>query len=166
MAEQNQSQLAEIENLHNHNHKLEDKLIQSEEQFAALDQQSQADRKRLAAMQTELSDGNGNRLPPDVSTQLANLSRRYPSLQFDSTTGAAKLDSDILFDPGEADLKDDAQQLLKEFAHIMRKPESRDLKMMVVGHTDALKITKHEVRDRFPDNFHLSAARALAVADF
>jgi chemotaxis protein MotB len=166
LAEQNQSQLAEMENLHNHNHKLEDKLIQSEEQLAAIDQQSQADRKRLAALQTELSDGKGNRLPPGVSTQLANLSRRYPSLQFDSTTGAAKLDSDLLFDPGDAELKEDAQDLLKEFAHIMRAPESRDLKMMVVGHTDSLKITKHEVRDRFPDNFHLSAARALAVADF
>jgi chemotaxis protein MotB len=166
LAEQSQAQLSEMENLRTHNHKLEDKLIQSEEQLAVLDQQSQTDRKRLAALQTELSDGNGNRLPPGLSTQLANLSRRYPSLQFDTTTGAAKLDSDILFDPGEAELKDDAQQMLKEFAHILRAPESRDLKLMVVGHTDALKITKHEVRDRFPDNFHLSAARALAVADY
>jgi chemotaxis protein MotB len=166
LAEQNQSQLSEMQNLQTHNHKLEDKLIQSEEQLAALDQQSQAVRKRLAALQTELSDGNGNRLPPGLSTQLANLSRRYPSLQFDTTTGAAKLDSDVLFDPGEAELKDDTQQMLTEFAHILRAPESRDLKLMVVGHTDALKITKHEVRDRFPDNFHLSAARALAVADY
>lgn len=166
LAEQNQSQLAEMENLKNHNHKLEDKLIQSEEQLAVLDQQLQADQKRLVAMQAELSDGKGNRLPQGLSTQLANLSRRYPSLQFDTNTGAAKLDSDILFDPGEAELKDDAQQMLTEFAHIMRKPESRDLKMMVVGHTDALKINKHDVRDRFPDNFHLSAARALAVADY
>ncbi|HEY2828026.1 MAG TPA: OmpA family protein [Pirellulales bacterium] len=166
LAEQSQAQIAELQNLQTHNHKLEDRLIQSEEQLAALDQQSQADRKRLAALQTELSDGNGNRLPSGLSTQLANLSRRFPSLQFDTTTGAAKLDSDVLFDPGEAELKDDAQQMLKEFAHILRAPESRDLKLMVVGHTDALKITKHEVRDRFPDNFHLSAARALAVADY
>ena len=120
LSEQSQSQLAELQNLQTHNHKLEDKLIQSEEQLAALDQQSQADRKRLAAMQTELSDGNGNRLPPNLSTQLANLSRRYPTLQFDTTTGAAKLDSDVLFDPGDAELKDDAQQMLTEFAHILR----------------------------------------------
>src|SRR5215813_12725742 len=56
LAEQNQSQLAEMENLKNHNHKLEDKLIQSEEQLAVLDKQLQADQKRLVAMQTELSD--------------------------------------------------------------------------------------------------------------
>ncbi|HZZ28530.1 MAG TPA: OmpA family protein [Pirellulales bacterium] len=166
LAEQSQAQQAEIENLQTHNHKLEDKLIQSEEQLAALDQQSQADRKRLAALQTEVSDGNGNRLPPGLSTQLANLSRRYPSLQYDTATGAAKLDSDVLFDPGEAALKDDAQQMLGEFAHILRSPEARDLKLMVVGHTDALKIARHEVREKYADNFHLSAARALAVADY
>jgi chemotaxis protein MotB len=166
LAEQDQAEQAEIENLQTHNHKLEDKLIQSEEQLAALDQQSQADRKRLAALQSELSDGNGNRLPPGLSTQLANLSRRYPSLQYDTATGAAKLDSDVLFDPGEAQLKDDAQQMLGEFARILRTPEARDLKMMVVGHTDSLKIAKREVREKYPDNFHLSAARALAVADY
>ena len=42
LAEQNQSQLAEMENLKNHNHKLEDKLIQSEEQLAVLDQHTLA----------------------------------------------------------------------------------------------------------------------------
>src|SRR5215467_8253939 len=47
LAEQNQSQMAEMENLKNHNHKLEDKLIQSEEQLAVLDKQLQADQKRL-----------------------------------------------------------------------------------------------------------------------
>ncbi|HTQ39522.1 MAG TPA: OmpA family protein [Pirellulales bacterium] len=166
LSEQSQSQQAEIDNLQTHNHKLEDKLIQSEEQLAALDQQAQADHKRLAALQSELSDGNGNRLPPGLSTQLANLSRRYPSLQYDTATGAAKLDSDVLFDPGQADLKDDAQQMLGEFARILRAPEARDLKLMVVGHTDALKIAKREVREKYPDNFHLSAARALAVADY
>jgi chemotaxis protein MotB len=40
------------------------------------------------------------------------------------------------------------------------------LKLMVVGHTDGLKIARREVRDRFSDNFHLSTARALAVAEY
>src|SRR5262245_53899257 len=56
--------------------------------------------------------------------------------------------------------------MLGEFAHIMRSNEARDLKLMVVGHTDALKIARREVRDRYPDNFHLSTARALAVAEY
>ena len=44
--------------------------------------------------------------------------------------------------------------------------KARDLKLMVVGHTDALKIARREVRERFADNFSLSTARALAVADY
>ena len=165
LAEQSQSQLAELENLQTHNHKLEDKLIQSEEQLAALDQQSQADRKRLAAMQTELSDGNGNRLPPNLSTQLANLSRRYPTLQFDTTTGAAKLDSDVLFDPGEAELKDDAQQMLTEFAHILRAGISR---FEADGRRPHRRAENHQARSPRSLSRQLppERRRALAVADY
>jgi chemotaxis protein MotB len=166
LAEQARAQLVELENVKQHNRQIEDKLIESEEQLAALDQQSQSDRKRIVAMQGELNDGQGNRLPPGLSTQLANLSRRYPSLQFDAATGASKLDTDVLFDPGDAELKEDAQQMLGEFAKVLRTPEARDLKLMVVGHTDALKIARKDVRQRYPDNFHLSTARALSVADF
>ena len=133
LSEQVSSQIGELENLRTHNRRLEDKLIQSEEQLASLDQQSQANQKQLAAMRNELYDGRGNRLPSNISSQLANLSHRYPSLQFDSATGAAKLDTDVLFDPGEAVLKDDAQQMLADFAKVMRTGEARDLKMMVVG---------------------------------
>jgi chemotaxis protein MotB len=164
LSEQATAQAAEIDNLKNHSHQIEDKLIDAEQQLAQLDQQSQADRKRLAAMHDELYDGRGRRLPAELSRQLANLTRKYPSLQFDSVTGAAKLDTDVLFDPGEAELKEDAREMLGEFARIMRSPDARDLKLMVVGHTDALKIARREVRERYPDNFHLSTARALAVA--
>jgi len=166
LSEQSIAQAAEIDNLKNHSHQIEDKLIGAEQQLAQLDQQSQTDRKRLAAMHDELYDGHGRRLPAELSRQLANLTRKYSSLQFDSAMGAAKLDTDVLFDPGEAELKEDAQQMLGEFARIMRSNEARDLKLMVVGHTDALKIARREVRERYPDNFHLSTARALAVASY
>ena len=83
LAEQNSSQITQMENLKTHSHQLEDKLMQTEEQLAALDQRSTSDRKHLAALEGELYDGHGHKLPPGLSTQLANLSRRYPNLQFD-----------------------------------------------------------------------------------
>ncbi len=165
LAEQNSAQTAQMENLKTHSRQLEDKLIQTEEQLASLDQKSTADRKRLAAMEGELYDGQGRRLPPGLSKQLADLSHRYPSLQFDDATGAAKLDNDVLFDSGDAQLKEDAQELLQAFAKVMSSPDARDLKLMVVGHTDALKIARKDVRERFHDNFYLASARALAVAE-
>ncbi len=166
LAEQNQAQIAQIENMSTHSRTLEDKLIRAEEQIATIDKQWREDRQRLVAFEDELTDGRGRKLPPGISTQLAQLSRRYPGIEFDTVTGAAKLDSDVLFDSADANLKEDAQEVLAEFAQILRSPEARDLKLMVVGHTDSLKIARRGDREKFPDNFHLSSARALSVAHF
>jgi chemotaxis protein MotB len=166
LSEQNRAQIAQIENMSTHAHTLEDKLIRAEEQIATIDRQWREDRQRLVAFETELTDGQGRRLPPGISTQLAELSRRYPSIQFDTVTGAAKLDGDVLFDSAEVELKEDAQEMLAQFSQILRSPEARDLKLMVVGHTDNLKIARKGAREKFPDNFHLSSARALSVAHF
>jgi len=146
--EQSRAQLAEIENLKIHARHVEDQLIRSEEELARL-------------------DGSGKRagLPGGVNAQLAELAQRYPMLQFDARTGISKFDTDLLFDSGDAQLKPGADRLLNEFADIFRSPEARELKIMVVGHADALGIKGREVRERYPNNWHLSAGRALAVAD-
>jgi chemotaxis protein MotB len=166
LAEQNRAQIAQIEGMGTHNRTLEDKLIRAEEQIASIDKQWRDDRQKLIAYEGELTDGQGRKLPPGISSQLAQLSRRYPSIQFDTVTGAAKLDGDVLFDSADVDLKEDAQEMLGEFAQILRSPDARDLKLMVVGHTDNLKIARKGAREKFPDNFHLSSARALSVAHF
>ena len=54
-------------------------------------------------------------------------------------TGISKLDTDVLFDSGDATLKPQAEKLLVEFAEIFQSPEARDLKIMVVGHTDVAR---------------------------
>ena len=48
-------------------------------------------------------------------------------------TGAAKLDGDVLFDSADVELKEDAQEMLAEFAQILRMPEARDLKRSFFG---------------------------------
>jgi chemotaxis protein MotB len=174
LAEQSQAQLAEIENLKTHSRALEDRVIHSERQLAKLQERDSLDRKQLESYERErdelyhqfkdLSYGGG-RLPPELSRQLADLSRRFPSLHFDPETGIAKLDTDVLFDSGEADLKPGAGQLLEELVRVLKSPAAGDLKLMVAGHTDNQMIVGHETRERYPNNFHLSAARALAVAD-
>ena len=100
-----------------------------------------------------------------MSRQLAELSRRYPSLQFDPETGVSKLDTDILFDSGEAVLKPGAEKLLDELVQVMKSPAAGNLKIMVAGHTDNQLIAGRGAREKYPDNFHLSTARALAVSE-
>ena len=48
-------------------------------------------------------------LRPETTQRLAAVTREFPALKFDAQTGAAKLDTDILFDAGTADLKPGAE---------------------------------------------------------
>ncbi len=155
LVEQTRAQLAEIENLKAHSRDVEDQLMRAEQGTLA----DGGWRNPL------LARGAGG-VSSAVQSRLAELAGRYPDLlQVDARSGASKLDTDILFASGEAELKPDAQRLLTEFAAIFQSPETRDLKIMIVGHTDDRKIAGRNVRDRYPNNWHLSTARALAVAD-
>ena len=174
LTEQNRAQLAEIENRRRHDRTLEDRLIRSEKQLALLQERADLDRKQLESYRREreglydqfqgLAFGGG-RLPPELSRQLVELARRHPSLQFDPETGVSKLDTDILFDSGEAVLKSGAERLLDDLVRVLRSPAAGDLKIMVAGHTDNQLVAGRTVREKYPNNFHLSTARALAVVD-
>jgi chemotaxis protein MotB len=153
LGEQVQAQLAEIENLKLHSRHVEDQLIQAEQDLAMATERG--GRGRLAR----------GGVPAGTSQRLAYLAERYPCLQYDPATGTCKVDTDLLFDSGDADLKPQADSVLREFAEIFQAPEARELKIMVVGHADALGIKGREIRERYPSNWHLSAGRALAVAD-
>lgn len=171
--EQNRAQLAEIENLKIHSRNVEDQLIKAEEELAKLDDQSTRDKHKMANLKSERerlqaqfpSGGRNLGIPPAVSSRLASLAQRYPSLKFDAETGISKVDTDVLFASGDATLKPQAEKLLVEFAEVFQAPEARDMKIMVVGHTDGQGIKGREVRSVYPNNWHLSAGRALAVAD-
>lgn len=152
LTEQSRAQLAEIENLKVHSRSVEDRLINAEQELARVEQR---DGKRLA----------GGSLPGGVNGRLADLAARFGCLQYDPQTGTSKVDTDLLFDSGETELKPGADRVLQEFAEIFQSPEARELKIMVVGHADARAIKGREVRERYPTNWHLSAGRALVVAD-
>jgi chemotaxis protein MotB len=174
LTEQSKAQLAELENLKTHSHELENRVIRSEKQMALLRERSNLDQRQLETYQQEreglydqfksLAYGHG-RLPPELGQQLTQLSQRYPGLQFDAETGISKLDADVVFDSGEAVLKPGAGQMLDELVHVLKSPAAGSLKIMVAGHTDNQQIVGRDTRDKYPNNFHLSTARALAVAD-
>ena len=65
----------------------------------------------------------------------------------------------VLFDSGEAVLKPDGESVMRKIATILAgHPE---LKIHVIGHTDNVPI-----RSRYPSNWELSTARALAAVHF
>jgi len=174
LREQNRAQLTEIENLRAHSRNIENQLMRTEQELALLEEQLGIDREQLANYQREHAELQERlkglvwgiaRLSPDVAAQLSELSRRFPDLQFDPLSGVAKLDTDVLFDSGSAEVKPGAQELLQRLARALSAPEAQNLKVLVVGHTDDRRIKGKPIREKYPTNFHLSSARALAVAD-
>ena len=174
LQEQNRAQTAEIENLKVHTRGIEDKLVKAEEELAQLNEQYGRDRQKIVNFNRERDrlerqfPGIGPSkpaIPAGLNNRLAVLAQQYPNLNFDPDTGISKLDIDVLFNSGDATLKPQAERLLSDFAAVFQAPEARDLKIMVVGHTDAQGIKGREARTRYPSNWHLSAGRALAVAD-
>ena len=171
--EQVRSQQGEIAGLNTHRREVEDNLIRSERELAALDKQNQANEARLANYEREreqlygrLGGRGAGGLPSSVGAQLAALAKKFPQLHFDPQTGMSKLDTDVLFNTGEAELRPEAREMLTQFAGILRSPEAAGLRLMVVGHTDNERIVGPDVRQQYPNNWHLSAGRALQVADF
>lgn len=67
------------------------------------------------------------------------------------------LGTDILFDTGKTEIKDDGKAALAEVAEALKSVSGR--RFQVSGHTDTLPIKTKE----FPSNWELSTARAVAV---
>ncbi len=174
LSELTRAQSVELETLRTHARAKEDQLLQAERAVAQIEEELGISRHQLANFRREreqLHDqfdglaGHLGRVPPEVSRQLTELSKRFPSLQFDPKTGLSKFDSDILFDSGEAELKPEAEKVLAELARILNTPEGKELRVMVAGHTDNQRIAGRPTREKYPTNFHLSTARAHAVAE-
>jgi chemotaxis protein MotB len=69
----------------------------------------------------------------------------------------------ILFDSGSATIKKDGQKVLSRIGEILAKVE--DKQITIQGHTDDVPISS-KLRDRFPTNWELSAARATTVVRY
>ncbi len=69
----------------------------------------------------------------------------------------------ILFDSGEADLKPSGEAVLRKVAAVLAQHPK--LQIHVIGHTDNVPI-RAAARNRFPSNWELSTARAIAAVRF
>lgn len=173
LVEQNRAQLAEIENLNVHARNTADRLRRAEEELALFEEQSGLERRELADYRRQheemrrqfsgMAEGRGF-VSPETNGRLAEISQRHRGLLLDPAGGVAKLKTDVLFDSGSAELKPGAERVLSELAAVLQQPEARDMKLMVVGHTDDRLMAKRPAREKFPDNFALSTARAASVA--
>jgi len=80
----------------------------------------------------------------------------------DLASGAVySIPEEILFDPGQAEISEQGERLLNEFA---KSVAGENVIISVVGHTDDVPISQ-ALRARFADNQQLSEARAQSAID-
>jgi chemotaxis protein MotB len=115
------------------------------------------DRDRLASMK------GSNPMSESTSRQFEDLARRYPGFEFDPQTGVSKFQNEILFNSGSDELRAEASPLLAEFARIMNSGDAQELQILIAGHTDDQRVAKPATKAKHPDNWYLSAHRAISV---
>lgn len=102
-------------------------------------------------------------IDPVTDKALRDLAAQHPDLiTYDSELGRLRFASDLTFDSGQDKVKDGAAQSLAALARILKSGPASGYEVMIVGHTDAQKISSGTAQ-RHPTNMHLSCHRAIAV---
>lgn len=157
-----QGLLSEKQQLEQQNASLKSNLDVANKRLNNLASEREELQKRYTNLLTSTRSGPSP-LTDDATRRFEDLAKKYPEFQFDPQTGVSKIDSDILFDSGSAQLAPRAQELLRKFAEIINRNDVKKLNVLVVGHTDDRPIAKQSTAQAHPTNWHLSTHRAISV---
>jgi chemotaxis protein MotB len=107
----------------------------------------------------------GPKLPEALDSALKQFAEQHPGIvTYDPRNGTVKWKSDLVFALGSDVVKDSTKASLAEFASLLKTPAATDFEIIVVGHTCTTRM-KPETKAKHYSNWHLSAHRAIAVAN-
>ncbi|HEV3193946.1 MAG TPA: OmpA family protein, partial [Polyangiaceae bacterium] len=157
----------------------------AKKQLADLQQQTAGDNQQITDLKNQVGLAQSQAITDDQKAQLEEAKRAVQEaqergklledlrtkfkrmidaghLKVTTRHGRAvlQLHNDVLFDPGEADVKPAGKQALVEVAATLRSVGGR--RFQVAGHTDAEPLTP-ATKKKYPSNWELSAARAISV---
>ncbi len=125
--------------------------------------------KLQAQMDDVLAKGIGDievveiKLPPELDQALQDFAAQYPdTIEYDPQRGAVRWKSDLTFALGSDVVKQTVKASLKAFADIVNAPAAKPFEVVVVGHTDNVRIGS-ATQKKHPTNWHLSTHRAVSV---
>ena len=121
----------------------------------------------VASSPLQLDEFEANGALVEDQALLAELSQAIAEEGLDDEIGAeidgrgvvVRIDGQVLYQQGEADLKLESDPILTRIAGLIRGTEHR---VMIEGHTDDIPIRTA----RYPSNWELSTARAIAAMQF
>jgi chemotaxis protein MotB len=130
-------------------------------------------RQKLAALEEDLTkkqalirsmqDKLQVELPPEITTALEDLAKKYDMIEFDPNRGLVRFKSDLLFDKGSDTVTQTANDALKALCGILNIEQAKDFHIVIAGYTDDIPIRRTETLQRHPSNWHLSCDRAISV---
>ena len=133
---------------------LEHMLGELRTESAELEARVQEKESQLAELQS-MQDELVSELEQEIADGQIQVRRLRGQLRVDMV-------DEILFDSGEATLKEEGQTVLKKIASVL---VTANRVIQVQGHTDNVPI-KGRLAEHFPTNWELSAARAVNVVRF
>ncbi len=105
-------------------------------------------------------------LPPELEDELKKFADAHGAIAvYDEETGSVRLASDLTFGLGSAELSSAAQAAVPKLAGILNGELAKNYEVRIVGHTDAMPITRTATRQKHGTNWGLSVHRAIAVRD-
>ncbi|MBI3550677.1 MAG: OmpA family protein [Elusimicrobia bacterium] len=148
-----QSELAKtVSSLSDKNQALEQKVAY----MAKAQEELQAKQERELAQAKGTYEG----LVGQLKQEIADGQIKITQIQGKLTVNVA---DKIFFDSGRAEIKEEGTKVLLRVADVLK--QVRDKRISIEGHTDNKPMTA-ALREKFPTNWELSAARALTVARF
>lgn len=104
------------------------------------------------------------KLPPELDRALQEFAAKYPdAVEYDPQRGAVRWKSDLTFDKGSDRVRANVVDSLRSFAQIVNSPAASNFEVVVVGHTDNLRIVNPATLREHPTNWHLSVHRSISV---
>ena len=137
------------------------RLRQERDELAKLLEEARA---QLEAGPTVIETPVAVPLAAEVDSALRELAASNPGLMsYDADRGMVRLQSDLTFALGSAEVRDGAATALRRLAAVLKSAAAQPYDVRIVGHTDNVPVNSAAGRQRFGDNWGLSAYRAIAV---
>lgn len=135
---------------------------QQADQIAKLQRENSQLRDSLAKAQKEAEAAKAS---PSLGKELGKQLGKGTEIEGTTVTesGGLALSEDFAFAKGSADLSDEGKKTIEKIAARINEGENASSRVIVEGHTDDTPVARHATKEKYGDNWGLSAARAAAV---
>jgi flagellar motor protein MotB len=131
----------------------------SDAQLRDLEAENAALQSQLDEARKRLEESKGGDLAGDVKAISGGEIEGFER----TSTGGVALPDDFAFAKGSATLNEAGEKAVARLAARLNEGDNAGSAITVVGHTDSSPVSRPSTKEKFGDNWGLSAARAAAV---